>query len=235
MTIVTIEEVAIRLDAQGRYCLNDLHKAAIANGKATESQRPERFMKTDKVQEFISALDASNTDAPKSASVHSVKGGLKQGTYAVELVAIRYAAWIDPAFEIRVYRTFQTVTKDKGDWRKLRHATASTTKMANDLLKLVRQADGKETESHHFSNEARLVNWALMGEFKGVDRDSLASDQLDKLAYLQERNAVLIGRGLSYDQRKPMVAQYAKDWCMKQLTSSATPAPAATKTVAKGD
>ena len=26
------------------------------------------------------------------------------------------------------------------------------------------------------------------------------------------RNAVLIGRGLNYDQRKPMMKQYAMDW-----------------------
>jgi len=36
-------------------------------------------------------------------------------------------------------------------------------------------------------------------------------NDLDMLAYLQERNAVLIGRGLDYDQRKPIIKQYAMD------------------------
>jgi hypothetical protein len=86
--------------------------------------------------------------------------------------------------------------------------------MANDLLKMVRESMGKGTESHHYSNEARLVNWALSGEFKGLDRDLMPMQDLDLLAHLQERNAVLITRGLSYEQRKPMLQQYAYDWRM---------------------
>ena len=34
------------------------------------------------------------------------------------------------------------------------------------------------------------------------------------LAHLEERNAVLLGRGLPYEQRKPMLKQYAMDWRM---------------------
>lgn len=47
------------------------------------------------------------SDATKSASVKVIKGGLKQGTWALELVVIRYAAWLKPEFEIRVYNTFR--------------------------------------------------------------------------------------------------------------------------------
>lgn len=64
------------------------------------------------------------------------------------------------------------------------------------------------------TSEARLVNWALAGEFKGLDRDALSADDLALLAYLEERSAVLIGRGIAYEQRKPMLSQYAKDWRM---------------------
>lgn len=37
---------------------------------------------------------------------------------------------------------------------------------------------------------------------------------------LLERNAVLIGRGLSYDQRKPTLKQYAMDWRMTRITNT---------------
>lgn len=221
--LVTIDDVVVRVDANGRYCLNDLHKAAIANGRATDNHAPAQFLRNDGVQAFIAALDEEKGNVQICTSVNSIKGGKNPGTYAVELVAIRYAAWIDPTFEVRVYRTFQRATKGKDNWHTLRHASASTTKMANDLLKLVRECSGKETESHHYSNEARLVNWALTGEFKGVDRDTLSASDLDTLAYLQERNAVLIGRGLSYEQRKPMVKQYAMDRRMSHLTHHAAP------------
>ena len=63
-------------------------------------------------------------------------------------------------------------------------------------------------------NEAKMVNWALSGKFEKLDRDGLSQDELDLMAYLQERNAVLIGRGIGYDERKPMIKQYAMDWRM---------------------
>lgn len=114
-----IESISIRRDAEGRYSLNDLRRAAMMAGKATESQRPGNFLKADTVQAFIAAYDAEESDATKIASgdakifasVHSVKGGKSQGTYAAELIAIRYAAWIDPSFEVKVYRTFQSAAQ----------------------------------------------------------------------------------------------------------------------------
>lgn len=210
--LLVIESVSIRQDAHGRYSLNDLHKAAMANGKATESQRPGAFLQSDPIKAFIDALDADQPDATRIASVHSVKGGKSQGTWAAELVAIRYAAWIDPAFEVRVYRAFRNSVAADKDWRKMRHAAASTTKVANDILKFIRESNGKDTEPKHYMNEARMVNWALSGKFEKIDRDGLSQDELDLMAYLQERNAVLIGRGIGYDERKPMIKQYAMDW-----------------------
>ena len=38
----------------------------------------------------------------------------------------------------------------------------------------------------------------------------------------EERNAVLIGRGLSYDQRKPIIKQYAMDWRMERSCAIST-------------
>ena len=211
--LLVIESVSIRQDAHGRYSLNDLHKAAMANGRATESQKPSEFLSSQGVQAFVAAVDAENLGkAENPASVKSVKGGKNPGTWAAELVAIRYAAWIDPAFEVRVYRAFRNSVAADKDWRKMRHAAASTTKVANDILKFIRESNGKDTEPKHYMNEARMVNWALSGKFEKIDRDGLSQDELDLMAYLQERNAVLIGRGIGYDERKPMIKQYAMDW-----------------------
>jgi len=64
----------------------------IACGKATESHAPGQFLRNDGAQRFIAAFDARRSDvqnsisgdARKIASVHSVKGGKNQGTYAAE-------------------------------------------------------------------------------------------------------------------------------------------------------
>lgn len=219
-----IESISIRRDPQGRYSLNDLHRAAMMAGKATESQRPGNFLKADTVQAFIDAYDAeesdatkiASVDAKKIASVHSVKGGKNQGTYAAELIAIRYAAWIDPSFEVKVYRTFQRAAQTSDDWRTLRHTSASTNKMVNAILQMTRAEAGKDTQHFHYANEAKLINWALCGEFIGLNRENLTSQELDLLAHLEERNAILLGRGLTREQRQPMLKQYAMDWRMKR-------------------
>lgn len=106
MKKLVVYQTEISRDEEGRYSLNDLHKAAIANGKATASQRPAEFLKSKSVKAFVQSL----SDATNIASVVVHKGGVFQGSFAVELLAIRYAAWIDPAFEVAVYDKFRNAT-----------------------------------------------------------------------------------------------------------------------------
>ena len=56
--------------------------------------------------------------------------------------------------------------------------------------------------SHHYANEAKLVSWALTGEFKPVDREQLTGADLDMLAKLEELNALLIGQGSTVTHEK---------------------------------
>lgn len=100
---VIVNGVSVRVDREGRYNLNDLHSAAVLNGEATDSQRPSLFMRSAQIKRFAQAL----TEAQKCASVEIIKGGLQQGVWGMELIAIRYAAWLSPKFEIRVYETFR--------------------------------------------------------------------------------------------------------------------------------
>lgn len=100
---VTVNGVSVRVDSEGRYNLNDLHAAAVLKGEANDSQRPSLFMRSAQIKRFAQAL----TEAQKCASVQIIKGGLQQGVWGLELVAIRYAAWLSPQFEIRVYETFR--------------------------------------------------------------------------------------------------------------------------------
>ncbi|PHM72266.1 DNA-binding protein [Xenorhabdus sp. KJ12.1] len=53
---VTINGISVRVDNEGRYNLNDLHTAAVANGEATESQKPSKFIRSAQVRRFIEAL-----------------------------------------------------------------------------------------------------------------------------------------------------------------------------------
>ncbi|CAB3775421.1 KilA-N domain-containing protein [Bacteriophage APSE-7] len=84
--LVVIENTIVRQDAFGLYCLNDLHRAAVAQGKATESQRPSAFIKSKGISKIIKVLGKN--------SVQIMHGGVESGTWAVETLAIRYATWL---------------------------------------------------------------------------------------------------------------------------------------------
>lgn len=104
---VSVNGVSVRLDDEGRYNLNDLHAAAVANGEATENQRPSQFMRSRQVRNFVDTL----TRVQKCTAVQTINGGHNHGVWALELVAIRYAAWLSAEFEIRVYQTFQSLVR----------------------------------------------------------------------------------------------------------------------------
>jgi hypothetical protein len=105
---VSVNGVSVRVDEEGRYNLNDLHAAAVAEGNATESQRPSNFTKSKTIKEFVKELTA----ATKVAALKSVNGGPNHGVWGLELLAIRYAAWLSAKFEIKVYQTFQMVMRN---------------------------------------------------------------------------------------------------------------------------
>ena len=104
---VIVNGVSVRVDSEGRYNLNDLHSAAVANGDATENQRPSQFMRSRQVRNFVDTL----TRVQKCTAVKTINGGLNHGVWALELAAIRYAAWLSAEFEIRVYQTFQALMR----------------------------------------------------------------------------------------------------------------------------
>ena len=202
--LIAIADVTIRQDSKGRYNLNDLHRASGGD----PNHRPGEFLRNKQTKALIAEMETAGISAVQT------RQGAAGGTFVAKELVYAYAMWISPAFNLRVIRTFDLAMTNEGDWRKLRHQSASSFKVANDMLKLVRAEAGKDTERHHYMNEARLVNWALAGEFKGLDRDHLTGEELALLSHLEERNAVLIGRGIAYEQRKPMLKQYAMDWRM---------------------
>lgn len=176
---------------------------------------PAEWLRLPSTVEYLAALKRHQSDMGKT---HITKKGnsknFQQGTWLHPKLAVPFARWLDVDFAVWCDAQIDTLIRGKDDWRKLRHQSASSFKVANDILKMVRADKDKETEDKHYMCEAKLVNWVITGEFKGVDRETLSAGQLDLLAHLQERNAVLIGRGLEYQQRKNMLKSYAMDWKM---------------------
>lgn len=108
-----IEDVVIRQDAEGRYSLNDLHKASGGDKKF----QPANFLRLDTTKALVEEIDRSsdlrngssemrNGGSGLSNAVSVIQGGTNQGTYVVKELVYAYAMWISPAFTLKVIRTF---------------------------------------------------------------------------------------------------------------------------------
>lgn len=111
MQSLMIKEVAVRIDEDGRYCLNDLHRAAMLRGKATKSQRPGTFMKRPETKALIAAMERRCT-VGCITPVRTAKGnslGLTQGTFVARPLVYAYAMWIDADFHLDVIEAFDSI------------------------------------------------------------------------------------------------------------------------------
>lgn len=105
-TTIAIEGIEIRTDADGRFCLNDLHKAS---GNA-EKHKPKFFLENKQTKELVQELiEGGNPPSVLSPPVSVIRGGLEQGTYVVKELVYAYAMWISAAFNLKVIRTFDSV------------------------------------------------------------------------------------------------------------------------------
>jgi hypothetical protein len=169
-------------------------------------KRPVDWLTMESTKQYISDL-SSHLKCDQSSLLKSKRGN-NGGTWLHPKLAIRFAQWLDNRFAIWCDEQIENIihgNKQQIDWNLMRHASKSTNKVANQILQMVRAEQGKNTEPHHYANEAKLVNWVLTGEFKPVDRDALSLDDLNLLANLENRNSVLLGRGVDRETRKEIL------------------------------
>lgn len=179
-------------------------------------KRPNDWLSLHSTKEYMAALQTMLEISDSASLIRTKRGGNTNiignaGTWLHPKLAVTFARWLDPMFAIWCDLQIDGILRGKLDQKKLRHEAAASFKVMTSVLQLVREEQGKVTAAHHYSNEARLVNWAVSGKFGSLKRDELSAAELDLMAKLEEKNAVLIGRGVDYDSRKTILAQYAID------------------------
>lgn len=128
-------------------------------------------------------------------------------------LGVAFARWLDMDFAVWCDEQIEAIihgTPEQTDWRRLRHEAASSYKVMSDIVKETRIEMGKEAQPYHYANEAKLINWALTGKHKPLDRSTLSTEQLDLLAKLEARNSVLLARGANRDSRKELLKATAE-------------------------
>lgn len=151
----------------------------------------------------------------KGGNTDTILNGIAQGTWLHPKLAVAFSRWLDTRFGIWCDLQIDSLIHGNHpilDKHRLRHQTASTYKAVTTLLKRSREQQGKETKPHHYTNEARLINWAITGQFTGLDRDSLSYEELDLLAELEAQDLILIGSQCNYDERKKALSLFAQNF-----------------------
>lgn len=98
---LVIAETSIRQDSEGRYCLNDLHRASGGEDK----HAPNRFTRSDSFKSLESVLTPELAFAP----VASNHGGSAPGTCVCKELVYAYAMWISAEFHLKVIRAYDAL------------------------------------------------------------------------------------------------------------------------------
>lgn len=109
MQPLIIIETTIRQDAEGRYSLNDLHRAA--GGEVRH--RPGIWLQNDQTQALVSEIEKDGIP-----SIFKKQG---LGTFVCKELVYAYAMWISPAFMLKVIRAYDAAqTSVESAWEQLR-------------------------------------------------------------------------------------------------------------------
>lgn len=111
-----VANTAIRQDAEGRYCLNDLHKAAGGEAKHQPAFFMRRQETNELIEEIVRSADLQSLDKGLGGNSHPLKPvvsvlgkGKEQGTYVCKELVYAYAMWISPKFHLMVIRAFDAL------------------------------------------------------------------------------------------------------------------------------
>lgn len=100
---IIIYDIKIHMDSDGRYSLNDLHKAA---GKEDKHQ-PAFFMRRNETIELINEM--FNSANMQNKNPVDSKKGRYGGTYVCKELVYSYAMWISAAFALKVIRAYDSL------------------------------------------------------------------------------------------------------------------------------
>ena len=145
------------------------------------------------------------------------------GTYAHSDIAMSFATWISPEFQLYIMKDYRRLKLDENSrlslgWNLNREITKLNYRIHTDAIKvnLIPPELTPEQISYKYASEADLLNVALFGKTakqwrsenkgkKGNVRDYATIQQLLVLANLESYNAILIGQGKSQSERMQLL------------------------------
>jgi len=141
------------------------------------------------------------------------------GTYAHSDIAMAFATWISPEFQLYIMKDYRRLKQDENsrfslDWNLNRALSKVNYRIHTDAVKenLIPPKLTPEQIAYTYASEADLLNVALFGQIakqwknnnpgkKGNVRDDANLNQLLVLANMESYNAILIEQGKPQSER----------------------------------
>ena len=155
------------------------------------------------------------------------KAGRYGGTYAHSDIAMSFATWISPEFQLYIMKDYRRLKTDENSrlslgWNLNREISKLNYKIHTDAIKenLIPPELTPAQVAYTYANEADMLNVVLFGKtakqwkdenptVKGNMRDVATLNQLLVLANLESYNAVLINQGKEQRERMELLWQLA--------------------------
>jgi hypothetical protein len=123
-------EVDFQFDRESNVMVNATQMAKIFE------KRVDVFLKSDHAKEFINVLEftpfGGNSEPLKMDEIIKTKG--QSGTWMHRLLALKFAAWLDPKFEVWVYSTIDFILFDY--YKRLEESLKESAKRKNRIDEL---------------------------------------------------------------------------------------------------
>ena len=155
------------------------------------------------------------------------KAGRYGGTYAHSDIAMSFATWISPEFQLYIMKDYRRLKTDENsrlslNWNLNREISKLNYRIHTDAIKenLIPPELTPAQVAYTYANEADVLNVVLFGKtakqwkdesptVKGNMRNVATLNQLLVLANLESYNAVLINQGKSQKERMELLRQLA--------------------------
>ena len=155
------------------------------------------------------------------------KAGRYGGTYAHSDIAMSFATWISPEFQLYIMKDYRRLKADENsrlslNWKLNREISKLNYRIHTDAIKdnLIPPELTPAQVAYTYANEADMLNVVLFGKTakqwkdensaaKGNMRDVATLNQLLVLANLESYNAVLINQGKMQKERMELLRQLA--------------------------
>lgn len=155
------------------------------------------------------------------------KAGRYGGTYAHSDIAMSFATWISPEFQLYIMKDYRRLKTDENsrlslNWNLNREISKLNYRIHTDAIKenLIPPELTSVQVAYTYANEADMLNVVLFGKTakqwkdentmeKGNMWDAATLNQLLVLANLESYNAVLINQGKNQKERMELLRQLA--------------------------